>query len=272
MKHKEIFMGFLLLIFTIGLFFVANNYDKKKALEKRENSNEEFTQKEIKDSGPKYFDNERIIIIGDSRMYGASKVVNDEGIIFVAKNGARCNYLWESAEIEVDKFLEENPEEHFTIFVNLGVNDLDIISQGAEPDGKNVCNMEQYANYYKTLKEKWAAHNLFFTSVNPVDEEILKTGKFKDSKMTDNEKISEFNEYLFKELHASGIYYCNTYDVLMEKGFESPDGLHYSNETSKEIVKLVKECNQVKKQEKEEKESKMLLIFNFFKEMMVISK
>lgn len=197
-----------------------------------------------------YYHSERIIIIGDSRMYGASKVVEDKDIFFIAKNGATCDYLWEIAEPEVDKILKENPGEHFTIFVNLGVNDLDKVEWGHEMDGKHVCDSGVYASYYLKLHEKWKEHNLFFVSVNPTKEEIRKQLHSEDAKMTSNEKIYDFNEEIEKKITSSGIYYCDTYTKLLENGFESPDGLHYSDDTSKEIIELVKRCDQMKKEEK----------------------
>lgn len=244
MKNREIFMGFVLLMITLCLFVIANNHDRQKKLEKdfSDSSIEEEESPVINDL-PDYYDNERIIIIGDSRMYGASKVVNQKNIIFIAKNGATCNYLWQIAEKETDKILAENPDEHFSIFVNLGVNDLDAIAAGKSANGEYICDAKMYSDYYKALKEKWASHNLFFASVNPVDESVLKTGKYKDIKMTDNNQILEFNETIKKNVDDNNIFYCDIYSKLLKDGFSSPDGLHYSNDTSKKIIKNIELCN-----------------------------
>ncbi len=265
MRNREILMGFLLLIITLSLFIIANNYDKKEALKNKE---EEKTvgDEDLNNSPtiPKYYDSNRIIIVGDSRMYAASKVVQKEGLTFIAKNAVTCNYLWETVEPEVDKLIAENPEEHFTIVFNLGVNDLNSIEVGNTPDGKHICDYSQYADYYKYFKKKWNQHNLFFASVNPVNEEILRTGKFKTRKMTNNGSIEEFNQNIRGEIESEEIFFCNTYAFLLENGFESPDGLHYSDNTSKNIIENIESCN---KEVREELLSQNLSYFPSFKEI-----
>lgn len=257
-------MGVLLLIFTTCLFLVANSYDQKKKLNLNEVKEDKQEEELPTENVVKYYDNERIIIIGDSRMYGASQVVNNKDLIFIAKNGARCNYLWETAEKEVDKIMSENSREHFTILFNLGVNDLDYIARKNKANGKDICNVEQYSDYYIKLKEKWSEHNLFFISVNPVDEKRLKKGTFKNTKMTSNAKIEEFNDLMKEKLEEANIYYCDTYTKLMENGFESPDGLHYSDDTSKNIIQIVEDCS---KKAKEENLKKDFVLLAFAKKL-----
>jgi len=243
MKNKEIFWGTFLLIFTFVLFFLANNHDKKQVQAKEP----EDSIPVIADSSYQYYDTERIIIIGDSRMYNASKVVKDDGIIFIAKNGATCNYLWETAEKKVDEILEENPDEHFTIFINLGVNDVIRIARGIEDDGKKICNASQYSEYYIKLKEKWNDHNLFFESVNPFDEEFAKK---RNKNYSSNETINQFNLDLLSKIEEKGIYYCDTYQTLMEDGFDTKDSLHFTDSTSKKIIKDVRKCDLYRKDQK----------------------
>lgn len=255
MKHKEIFMGAILFIFTFILFFIANNYDKRKAQQKEEQKVLQSDEEQAITSNYTYYDASRSIVIGDSRMYLASKIIKDNDILFVAKNGATCNYLWETAEKETDKILEENAGEHFNIFINLGVNDLNRIEKGTIPDGKYTCNGKMYSDYYLKLKEKWSEHNLFIISVNPVDKENLEKGKHKNG--TNNDKIKEFNNEILKEIESSGIYYCDTYSQLLEEGFESSDGLHYSDNSSKRIIEKLKKCS-------EEYERKKKKIQNMF--------
>ena len=146
---------------------------------------------------PTYYPSDKILIIGDSRMVGTSKVVSLDNVFFVAKNGATCNYFWEEAVPEAEKILKQYPEDHFTIFFNLGINDLDRLerkNKQKELDNKTICDASTYADYYIKLKEKWPTHNFFFLSVNPLDEKVLKNGKYKDSKMSTNKKVEEFNE------------------------------------------------------------------------------
>lgn len=197
------------------------------------------TVQETMQTSTNLYKSENMLIIGDSRMYAAAKIFKEEHLFFVAKSGVSCNYLWEEAEQQADAILAEYPDEHFSIFINLGVNDLDRV---AKLDNQVVCDAETYANYYLQLKEKWNQHNLFFVSVNPVNEKKLKIGRYKNSQMTNNKAIKEFNEKIVSIVKEHNIYYCDTYTSLITNGFESTDGLHYSDESTREIIELVKNC------------------------------
>ena len=221
----------------------AIKYDKSKVMTKVNIDNkEEINQGIKKEETPVWYDSSKIIIVGDSRMYGASKVVKDENIIFIAKNAVTCGYITETAEKEIDKLIEKNPDEHYTIFFNLGINDLDYKEQGKKVDGKEICSSSDYIKIYQKLRKKWKNHNLFFESVNPLDLEVLKKEKFKDRPMADNDKVAEFNKTIYEELEHDNFYYCDTYTYLLENGYVSPDGLHYDSATSKTIIEQVKKC------------------------------
>lgn len=227
---KQIFF-ILVLVFTVSTtFFVC---EKKNNIETKKEEKEE--EKIVYE----FYDTENFIIIGDSRTYAASKIIEEDNLYFVAKNGATCNYLWETAEEEVDKILEDREDEHFNIFINLGVNDL---NKQDKRDGETICNAEDYANYYIKLKEKWMNHNVFFASVNPIDEEVMKTGKYKDSNKRTNQMILEFNEEVVTLTKDFGILYCDTFSQLMDEGFASKDGVHYKDKTTKVIINKTKEC------------------------------
>lgn len=228
MKNK-IFLFVLLFITVVLVFYTCEEKNRKELLQKEEENKIVY----------EYYDTENIIIVGDSRSYAASKIIKEENLYFVAKNGATCNYLWETAVEEVNKILEEHSEEHFNILINLGVNDL---NKQDKRDGEKICNAEDYANYYIKLKEKWMNHNVFFASVNPIDEELMKTGKYKDKNKRTNQMILEFNQEIKSLTENFGILYCDTFTKLMEEGFKSKDGLHYKDITTKEIVKKTKEC------------------------------
>lgn len=242
-------MGFLLLVFTCVLFFIANSYDKRKSLQTVEEEPLEPIENQTVIGSYTYYDANRSIIIGDSRMYLASKIITDDNIIFVAQNGATCDYLWGTAEKEVENILKDNPDEHFNIFFNLGVNDLNRMEKGIKPDGKTTCDAKIYSDYYLGLKEKWSNHNLFFISVNPVDKEKMENSS-KHKNGTNNEKIEKFNTDVEKAIKTSGFYYCDIYTKLLEEGFESYDGLHYSDEVTKKIIEETKKCSERYEKEK----------------------
>lgn len=253
MKNKTNIMLLLFISLTLAIAVPYSlKYDKELALTKIQLPNKEVEINQDtgnKKKEPIWYESSNIIIIGDSRMYAADKVVKDKSITFIAKNGATCNYLTDVAEKEVDKLMEEHPDEHYTIFFNLGINDLDYKEQGKKVDGIEICSASDYVKLYKRLKEKWQEHNLIFESVNPLDLEVLKVEKFGDRPMSDNDKVEEFNDFIREEVSKDNIYYCDTYTYLLNNGFESHDGLHYSDETSKAIIQQLKEYYQ-KQQDK----------------------
>lgn len=245
MKYKTNIMLILLIFLSLVVAVpYAIKYDREMVLARARIDNDEEVNHNIKkEDTPVWYDSSKIIIVGDSRMYAASRVVKDENIIFIAKNAVTCNYIDETAEKEIDKLIEKNPDEHYTIFFNLGVNDLDYKEEGRTVDGKKICNASDYIDIYTRLRKKWKNHNLVFESVNPLDIDILKKGKFGNRPMTNNDKIAEFNSTIFNALEKDNFYYCDTYTYLLENGFESTDGLHYSDDTSKVIIEQLKKCH-----------------------------
>ncbi len=237
MRRIILSLSFLLLI-TILFVFIHNN---KESIFFPDSSHLDQVPNEM----PEYYSSNKILIIGDSRMVGASKVVSLDNVFFVAKNGTTCNYLWEEAVPEAEAILKQYPDDHFTIFLNLGINDLDRWeweNRQKEVDSKTICDADTYADYYIKLKEKWPTHNFFFVSVNPLDEDVLKSGKYKDLKMSTNQKVEEFNAKVASKVTEKDTFYCDTFHQLIDEGYETTDGLHYSEETYKDIIEKIEKC------------------------------
>ena len=223
---------FFVLLVSIAAYFFHLEDSKVPSLDKGVDAKVEESSIYLTD---------KFIVIGDSRTVDVSEVVEEPNIFFISKDGVTCNYLWETAEKEVDKLIQEYPDEHFSIFINLGVNDLIRVQK---LDNKKICDAKTYASYIQKLKEKWQDHNVFYVSVNPVDLEMHKKGPRKGKATTTNEAIENFNQEIVDSIQEENIFYCDTYTYLQENGFGTADGLHYSENTSKEIMEQLKNCYQ----------------------------
>lgn len=183
------------------------------------------------------------IIIGDSRMYDIltnDNIKKDNDTKIIAKNGASCNYL-ETAIEEVEKYVKENNNYKFRIYLNLGVNDLNNVSKMDKVE--KYCSVEGYFKKYQMLIEnEWEKHEIYFISINPIDNEEMLKGKYKNKNRRTNEEIMIFNEKMQYYIKDTKIKYCNTSQLLLVNGFETRDGLHYTEETSKDIYRYISFC------------------------------
>lgn len=157
------------------------------------------------------------IFIGDSRTVGMQNAVANEigdNVYFVAKVGAGYKWLVSDAIDEVDNIISENGNvNNWKIITNFGVNDLG--------------NAQRYlAKYEELLKNEWSGHELYFVSVNPVNEAKCSS--------VSNCAINEFNKVFIGEST-----YINVYDILTEMDLKSRDGLHYGNSVNKYIFQEI---------------------------------
>ncbi len=158
------------------------------------------------------------ILIGDSRFVGMCDTYglcgNDK---YVAKVGEGYNWFLNTAIDEVNKFLNQNKNATYNIFINLGVNDLD--------------NDSKYLEKYKNLANNdWKNHNIYFVSVNPTEGSYAHL----------NDKITKFNSNM-KNGIGSSINYCDVNSKIKDS-FKTVDGLHYDKDTNKKIYDAMMEC------------------------------
>ncbi len=147
----------------------------------------------------------RIIFVGDSRTVGMQRSVDPytDPCIFIAASGE--GYLWfeRSGIHRLERSLLRYPD--VPVVFNLGVND--------------TVSIYHYIRSYRALMEKHPDTSFWFLSVNPVTEESL---------MVPDTDVVEFN-HILKE--AFPHQYLDSYSWLKKNGFESVDGIHYSEET-----------------------------------------
>ena len=146
------------------------------------------------------------------------QAINDakDGYVAMSKQG----YLWfRSTGIgQLQNYLTQNPKAK--VILNFGVNDL--------------VNCSKYISFYQQLFQMYPMARFYVVSVNPVDDEgypyLIDHGK-------STEEIEAFNRQMKA---AFPTRYIDTYSHLMTNGFETVDGVHYSDKTYQDIYNYIK--------------------------------
>ena len=152
-----------------------------------------------------------ITFVGDSRTVGMQ--MNCPDGLYICKCGE--GYRWLVSE-ETSQSVNQAARSSDIFVFNLGVNDL-----------HNVC---LYADYIREFTEKYPGAMVAYMSVNPIDNQKAKEHGYR---VTDEQAVA-FNEKL-RELLPQGVLWINTHDFLMEGGYETSDGIHYTAETYEDI-------------------------------------
>ena len=160
-----------------------------------------------------------ITIVGDSRMEGLCSYswYKSDGGTCVAKSSMGYSWLNSTAAPQVTS-LSLNKRKY--IATNLGVNDLGRI--------------DSYIKKYQDLAlGDWKDSMIFLISVNPTDG--------KDANL--NSQINSFNDKLKWALAGyNNVTYCDVASYLNKNGFQTSDGTHYKQSTSKVIYEQIKKC------------------------------
>ncbi len=156
------------------------------------------------------------IFIGDSRTVYMNETVDiehtAENTFVVAEGGQGYAWLKNTAIPMVEQIRQEHPEyDRWEYIVNLGVNDL--------------YDINGYILLYQEMAEPDNI-DIILVSVNPV----------KNYPRRDNADIEAFNAQLTDALNFE---YIDTYTILTEEGFDTIDGLHYTEETNQRIYDLI---------------------------------
>ena len=156
----------------------------------------------------------QIVFIGDSRTVGLSEVNSSSSNIFQCKVSMGYDWMTSTAFPAVDGYAKSG-----TSFVILmGVNDL--------------YNKDNYIKAINNKAKEWTSKGaqVFFASVGPVDN---------DPYATDSD-ITAFNSALKNGL-SSDVTFIDLYAELKSNGYKTADGLHYTTETDKRILKFLEE-------------------------------
>lgn len=143
--------------------------------------------------------------IGDSRTVGLADYYN---ISYTAKVGCGLDYF-------IENINGINELRGYNIIINLGVNDLD--------------NVDSYIHTLNNMSDEFFEYNnVYYLSVNPCE------GDYKHL----NTSINNFNNTLLTQLREEYTFLdCNSY--LKANGFETVDGLHYTENTYENIYNFV---------------------------------
>ena len=154
---------------------------------------------------------DKVIMVGDSRFKGMSAVISHPACEWICENGEGYSWLTETAAPLID----ENIVQNCAIVINLGVND---------PKNKN-----EYIEFINSRVADWVERgvDIYFMTVNPI-------GSNYNGSVTNND-IEDFNNTLMSNL-SEWVAYIDTYNYLLENGFETTDGLHYDRDTYKNIL------------------------------------
>lgn len=167
--------------------------------------------------------NDNFIFIGDSRTVAYKGIVDIDKydfITFISEVSKGYNWLKDTA-IEKLNTRFDTTDLSYNVVLNLGVNDLQ--------------NVDKYIDIYNELAEKNPKHNFFVVSVNKVDtEKMIKNGYT----AIENPQIEEFNSKIKNSL-SDKIHFIDTYSYFEDENLESNDGVHYTDETSTEILDYV---------------------------------
>lgn len=234
-RYLLIIFSTITLISVLYFYFNVPSF-KAKAGEKEENF-EEINNLWNNNKQIKNITNNKVIIIGDSRMEQIEKEDIDipTNFTFIAKGGTKINWLENEA---IDKLNEKlnyksNNIKYHIIF-NMGVNDL---NEDISPI--NLSN--EYYKLYRQLSQTYKDVNFYILSVNPIDMSIINIKNYNQKRTT--EKIEDFNSNIIKNINTDkqdNIKYCDSYNSFE---FETRDGLHYTKNTDEKIINyLTNKC------------------------------
>lgn len=157
------------------------------------------------------------IFVGDSRMVGMQQAAASSDTLYIAKVGQGYSWLKSTGGVKLRYYLQANPK--VKVILALGVNDLG--------------NSASYISYYKKLIKDFPKTQFSILSVNPVDEAKAK----KNGYTVKNRSIEAFNRKMYLAFRTR---YVNTYKDLKKDGFQTRDGIHYTNETYQELNQLIR--------------------------------
>lgn len=167
------------------------------------------------------------IFLGDSRTVGMNKYIHMdemENTFVVAKVGKGYDWMVDSAIKQIDDIINSHDEiGYWFVLTNLGVNDPG--------------NIDKYVEYYNLFEN--VEHNnyheveLILISVNPMlKADCAKSGYNYDKYAP---MIRKFNQ----ELMNTRFQYIDCYSQLVDNGFTTVDGLHYTEETYFTIYSII---------------------------------
>ena len=182
--------------------------------EKPEVSSEDVIEPEVtvsQEEKPQYKYDTGYIFMGDSRIYLMNEDCNIEGtenFFAVCCPGIGYDWMIETGLPKIKNIQSTHSEiKDWVVVSALGINDMQ--------------NANKYVSAYRKLAK---SVDLWLVSINPTVGRTEAT--------YNNICINAFNKKIRK---VSGITYINSHDYLLKKGFDTKDGLHYTEASNWDI-------------------------------------
>ena len=151
------------------------------------------------------------IYLGDSRFVGMNNVIHMDEMDYtftVAKVGQGLRWLEDVAEDEIKDIIAGNPEiDNWIIITGLGINDY--------------WNIDRYIEYYDSIDYA----DIILVSVNPVEKSKCDVYGYNYSDLSKGAIM--FND----KLKETDYPYIDTYSPMIDEGFSTVDGVHYTKDT-----------------------------------------
>lgn len=156
-----------------------------------------------------------VIFVGDSRFVQMQESVGENSCTWIAENSKGYKWFSENAVGRIDNCVGQGSK----ILINLGVNDT-----------KNIQN---YLALVNAKAEEWTSKGatVYYSSVNPVWENPYVT----------EEQVQYFNSQLQGGL-SGNIHWIDSHSYLNSIGYKLVDGLHYSDETYRNLYAYYMSC------------------------------
>lgn len=148
------------------------------------------------------------LFVGDSRTVQLQMAVGSTDKAYIAKVGEGYNYFRDVALPAIPKYAGQGT----TMIINFGVNDLS--------------NAKKYVKLVNSNIEAWtnAGITVYYSAVTPVGAGAT----------VSNAQIEAFNATLQEGLDER-VKWIDSYTYLLQTGFSSSDGLHYSKDTYRNL-------------------------------------
>lgn len=148
------------------------------------------------------------LFVGDSRTVQMKMAVGTTDKAYIAKIGEGYSYFKNTALSEIPSYAGNGT----SMIINFGVNDLG--------------NASKYISLVNNNIDDWinAGITVYYAAVTPVG----------DSASVTNAQIESFNARLQSELDER-VNWIDGYSYLMQTGFSTADGLHYTADTYRSL-------------------------------------
>ena len=157
----------------------------------------------------------KYLFVGDSRYKGMEKANATDEDVFICEVGEGYDYL-----INQMNNIKYEIDDNTALIIGLGVNDL--------------VNIDKYVDKINEMSQTFDCQ-IYYMLVNPVVEEQETYSGYHIK----NDDIDYFNQEIIDRLDENVIV-IDTNSYLNAIGFETQDGLHYTEETYENIYNYIK--------------------------------